>query len=136
VATVAGGIAILPVTANSTVIFGLNFIPRVETQPVKTQLPNGTSIGRKKRIIDVNVSLVDTTFIEVGTNGSKPQFVPFKNLGDDLLDSSLESFAFTGSKRIPGQFGWVDEASVVITQSIPGKMTVRAITKTIATTSS
>ena len=62
--------------------------------------------------------------------------MPFKNLGDDLLDSSLENFSFTGNKKIPGQFNWVDEASVVITQSIPGKMTVRAVIKTVATTSS
>lgn len=135
-AVVSGGIAILPVTANSSVIYGLNFIPRVETQGVKTQLPNGTSIGRKKRIIAINISLVDTTNIEVGTNNEKVQSIPFRTLGDDLLDASLDSFAFTGNKKVGGLTGWVDEASVVITQLVPGKMTVRSVTKTVATTSS
>jgi len=135
-ATVTAGIAILPVTANSEVIYGLNFVPRVETQGVKTRLPNGTSAGTKKRIIEVDLSLFETTNVEVGANGNAPSPLFFRNLNEDLLDSPLSDFEFTGNKEISGINGWVKNASVVIQQSTPGKLTVRALTWQVATQNS
>ncbi len=135
-ATVTGGVAILPVTANIDVVYGLNFVPRVETQGVKTRLPNGTSAGTKKRILDVDLSLFETTNVEVGANGNEPSPLFFRRLNDDLLDSPLSDFEFTGNKEISGINGWVKNASVVIQQSTPGKLTVRALTWQVATQNS
>jgi hypothetical protein len=135
-ATVSSGIAVLPVTANSEVVYGLNFVPRVETQGVKTRLPNGTSAGTKKRILDVDLSLFETTNVEVGANGNDPTPLFFRNLNEDLLDSPLSDFEFTGNKEITGIEGWVKNASVVIQQSTPGKLTVRALTWQVATQNS
>jgi len=135
-ATVSGGVVVLPVTANSEVIYGLNFVVKVETQPVKTRLPNGTSAGTKKRIIEVDLSLFETTNVEVGANGNAPSPLFFRNLNKDLLDSPLSDFEFTGNKDISGITGWVKNASVVIQQSTPGKLTVRALTWQVATQNS
>ena len=135
-ATVTGGIAILPVTANIDVIYGLNFVVRVESQGVKTRLPNGTSAGTKKRILEVDLSLFETTNVEVGANGNEPSPLFFRNLNEDLLDSPLSDFEFTGNKEISGITGWVKNASVVIQQSTPGKLTVRALSWQVATKNS
>lgn len=131
-APVSGGSVTLPVAANSEVILGLNFVPLLETMPVVNQLPDGTSIGRKKRIIDIELGLVNTTNVEVSANGGPFVPVVFKNLGDNLLDVSLFNQAFTGIKRVTGLKGWVREASLIIRQSEPGKLTISSIKKVVA----
>ncbi len=131
-ATVSGGSVILPKVANAQVILGLIFIPRVKTMPAIIRLKDGTSVGRKKRIVEVEVGLVETTNLELGANNDNVQPVIFKNLGDNLLNVPLFDLAFTGTKRIKGQRGWGYEVQVVLTQSVPGKLTVTSLKMVVA----
>lgn len=104
---------------------GLNHVPTVRSMPVEQDLQEGTSIGRKKRIIDATLELKDTTYIEV--NGNR---VSFRKFGPDLLDQPPTKF--TGRVTEEGILGYDDKAILTITQSRPGFMDMLGVAITVA----
>ena len=116
----ASGEATLDRDAEDYYEIGLNFVPEVVTMPVEPELPEGTRLGKKKRICEVTVQLKDTNGLHV--NG---QMINFRRFGSALLDEAVP--LFTGRKRIRGFKGWSLQAQVTITQPRPGSMHVLAL---------
>ncbi len=104
---------------------GINHIPTVKSMPVEQDLQEGSSIGRKKRIIEATLELKDTTYIEV--NGNR---VSFRQFGPDLLDQPPPKF--TGRVTEEGILGYDDKAILTITQSRPGYMDMLGVAIRVA----
>ncbi len=111
---------------------GLDFTPRilVRTMPIDANLPEGTIIGQKKRVVSVTLKLKDTEHLNVGIPNFPTNQVPFRSLGSDLLDVPLTPF--TGEKKVEGMLGFTDEGQIEITQSVPAEMTVLGLAQRVA----
>ena len=111
---------------------GLDFTPRilVRTMPVDANLPEGTIIGQKKRVVSVTLKLKDTEHLNVGIPNFPTNQVPFRNLGSNLLDVPLTPF--TGEKKVEGMLGYTDEGQIEITQSVPADMTVLGLAQRVS----
>lgn len=91
---------------------GLQFTPTLTTMPAEPRIQAGSRVGFKKRIVQINAMVKDTKHLTV--NG---QEVPFRRLGDQLLDQAVT--AFTGTKRVPGLLGYSREAQITISRTVP-----------------
>lgn len=121
----ASGEATLARDAEDYYEVGFNFVPEVVTMPVEPELPEGTRLGKKKRIPEITLQLKDTNSLVVqGRN------VPFRRFGASLLDQSVPRF--TGRKRLKGFKGWSLQAQITITQPRPGYMDVLALSAKVS----
>ena len=78
--------------------------------PVETQLPSGTIIGMKKRILEATLILYLTENITL--NGSDVSVETFPvTLGSNNI--------FTGKKRIMPLMGYDNQGQITISQSAP-----------------
>lgn len=128
--TVSGGIVTLAESCDGLASeVGLAFpdgTPLIRTMPVEGNLPEGTIIGKKKRIVDATFKIKDTKhFVVNATN-----VVLFRKFGSGLLDQPLPSF--TGEKKVEGLLGYSDEGSLDITQDVPVDMTILGIAQRVA----
>ena len=94
---------------------GFNHVPDVISMPIEQDFQEGTSIGRKKRIVEATLELKNTTYIEV--NGNR---VSFRKFGPNILDQPPPKF--TGRVTEEGILGYDDNALLRITQTRPGYM--------------
>jgi hypothetical protein len=92
----------------------------VRTLTAEEALPEGTQMGRKKRIVDCTVRMRDSSHVIV--NGNE---VPFRAFGASLLDVAPPSF--TGDKRVPSILGWSEQGSVRVSQNLPLPLNVLAL---------
>lgn len=124
---VAGNSIHLPVPA-------LNVTVGSWRPPVVTTLPPPRDIGpnivlkRKARIHTVHLSLLDTTSVAIATNGGKPSDIDLLRYGAARADVPELEQPFSGVIKISGLTGFRDEPSVTITQTRPGRLTVRSLT--------
>jgi hypothetical protein len=89
----------------------------LKTLPVEEQLPDGTMMGKKRRIVNLSLRLHETQGIVV--NGNR---LSFQNFGDVLLDQPPPEF--TGVKNIRGLLGWDYDGAVVMGDTTETKATV------------
>lgn len=89
----------------------------VETLPIELDLPSGTTLGKKRRIVNMSVRLHSTSALIVKGNR-----LTFQQFGGGLLDQAVEPF--TGVKTIRGLLGWDRDGSVVVggDQSLPASV--------------
>tara|TARA_R110000744_G_scaffold326330_4_gene432092 strand:- start:6140 stop:8302 length:2163 start_codon:yes stop_codon:yes gene_type:complete len=123
----AGGVLTFARSASDGWEAGLRFAPAdddypdlvwvVKTLPVEVELPNGASLGRKRRIVNVSMRLHNTSAISM--NGKE---ISFQQFGENLLDKKLS--AFTGVKNIRGLLGWGFDGSIVLGSSRSLKATI------------
>lgn len=114
------GVATLPRDAEEYYEAGLNFVPTVISMPVEPELPEGTRLGKKKRIPEITLQLKDTNALRV-----QGRTIPFRKFGAMVLDEAPP--LFTGRKRLTGFKGWSMQAQVTIDQPRPGSMNVLAM---------
>tara|TARA_R100001443_G_scaffold114794_1_gene131313 strand:+ start:75 stop:2066 length:1992 start_codon:yes stop_codon:yes gene_type:complete len=108
--TVSSGAVTVDEAPATYIELGLNYTPTITTMPIETQLPSGTIVGMKKRILEATLILYLTENITL--NGS---------------DVSLETFPvtlgtnknYTGKKRIMPLMGYDDQGQLTISQSAP-----------------
>jgi len=79
----------------------------VKTLPVEIQLPEGATLGRKRRIVNISVRLRETSALTLNQS-----VIPFQSFGSGLLDQTIEPF--TGVKHIRGLLGWDYEGCITI----------------------
>lgn len=79
----------------------------VKTLPIEVELPDGASLGRKRRVVNVSMRLHNTSAMSMN---EKP--VAFQQFGENLLDQKVTPF--TGVKQIRGLLGWDYDGSVVL----------------------
>ena len=88
----------------------------VQTLPADILLAEGTTMGKKKRVVSCTVRFVDTQGFYLQNN-----FVPFRNL-PAVLDRPIP--LQTGEKELRGLLGWDNFGQIKITQKEPLAMTV------------
>ena len=106
------GVATFTRSSASNYEMGLPFSITIKTMPVEPQLKSGGVKGFKKRILQVNAEVHETKSMSVNN-----QLVPFRQFGENVLDSSVTSF--TGLKQIGPLLGFDYEGSITISQSVP-----------------
>lgn len=101
------------------------FIWVIRTLPFETQLPDGASMGRKRRVVSADVRVSETTDLTVnGTN------LPFKEFGLDALDNPIEPF--TGVKRARGFLGWDYDGQVIMGSTVSTQATVLGLAYSVS----
>lgn len=113
----AGGISLnTPATA---IRIGLWTAPFATDTPFQPEEEQQRPMARKKRVFGVDVSVKDTTSLAIAANGNAA--VPL------VLNE-----ATTGVIATEGWPGFTETAQLILTQTRPGRMLVRAVKKRIA----
>ena len=105
-------------TASTTsFVAGLDYTVTAKTMPAEPTLSSGSVQGFKKRIIQVDAIVNGTQNMTI--NG---QQVPFRNLGENVLDKPVDPF--TGIKTVHGLLGYSGTGQITVSQNVPLAMTV------------
>jgi hypothetical protein len=94
---------------------GLGFDVEIRTMPQEPNLPTGTSLGVKKRIIRVDALVKDSQSMAI--NGTT---VPFTAYGTTPLDAPVP--LVTGLKTVHGILGYSETGQISVTQPYPLKL--------------
>lgn len=97
----------------------------IRTMPVEPNLPDGSKVGIKKRILEATLVLINTTGIQVND-----EFVAFQQFGSSLLDEAIAPYS--GNKTVEGITGWDEYGQLDIGQPYPQKMLLAAIKQKVA----
>lgn len=97
----------------------------VRTLPFETQLQDGASMGRKRRVVNADVRLYETSALNV--NG---QEIAFREFGPDVLDTPLAPY--TGVKRARGFLGWDYDGQVILGSDVSTKATVLGLAYSVS----
>jgi hypothetical protein len=121
----AGGTITLAQPATKVHI-GLPYVSQMKSLPVTPPDPEGTSVGKLKRIPTVAIRFVRTSGGElaVGPDGASFDPIIFRK-GGDALDTASE--AFSGIVNTVLETGWAEDVFVWIRQSLPLPQTIAAI---------
>ncbi|MCK4784669.1 MAG: hypothetical protein KAV87_13025 [Desulfobacteraceae bacterium] len=133
--TVTGGEINLPIEAQNSYQLGLEF-PQiegeedgvnvlVETLPSDVLLKEGTTMGKKKRVVTCAVRFVDTQGFYL-----QNRQVPFRNL-PEVLDVPIP--LQSGDKELKGLLGWNGFGQIKVTQKEPLAMTVLGLAYDLST---
>jgi len=133
--TVVGGSITLPEEAQSSYQLGIPF-PDIEgeeagtnvlvqTLPADVLLPEGSRMGKKKRIPSCTVRFVDTQGFYL-----QNILVPFRNL-PEVLDVAIP--LQSGQKELRGLLGWDEFGQIKVTQKEPLAMTVLGMAYDLST---
>lgn len=130
-----GGVLTFPRTATTSYQLGLSF-PVVEdetvnqvlirTLPADLLLPEGSTMGKKKRIVNVSGRVVDTQVFLINGN-----LVPFRQFGSSLLDVPI--IPIDAEVEIRGIAGYTRKGQIDISQTQPFAMTFLGLAYDIAT---
>jgi hypothetical protein len=113
--------------AASKITFGFNYLSRAKTLRIAQGQPDGTGIGRKKNIVMVNVDVMETGYLEVGSPSARELQVKVGLRGVlDEMDTSppLHDGIF------PYRFdrSWKDGGQIVMQTDKPLPATIRSVT--------
>lgn len=97
----------------------------VKTLPIEIELQDGSSMGRKRRIVNVSVRLHNTTAIQLNGN-----VISLQQFGENLLDHSVTPF--TGVKNVRGLLGRNYNGSVVLGSKKSLKATVLGLSYAVS----
>lgn len=125
--TVAGGAIALPI-ACSAVTVGTFCPPRIDTLPMPRNIAPNLVLKRAARIHSVKISVMDTTSIAISTNGKPLQEIDLRRYGQPADVAEL-NWGFTGEITVRGLTGYADEPYLTISQTRPGRLTVRSFTR-------
>jgi len=109
------------------ITFGLNYESRAKTLPIAQGQPDGTGIGRRKNIIQANIDVMETGYLEAGSPSARELQVKVGLRGvSDPMDTSppLHDGIFT----YRFDRSWRDRGQVVMKTDKPLPATVRSIT--------
>ena len=101
-----------------TIEAGLEFLPRIETQPLNISLNNGPNAAQKKRIARVAIKIFESNGILIN--------------GERIADKTIAINQFNPPEPITGferiyLHGWSLEATVTVTQQEPMNMQILAL---------
>lgn len=97
----------------------------IRTLPFETQLQDGASMGRKRRVVTADVRLYQTTALTI--NGTE---IAFREFGIDALDTPIAPY--TGVKRTRGFLGWDFDGQVIMGSDLSTKATVLGLAYSVS----
>ncbi len=124
--TVTGGQITLPIPA-ATGTVGIWRPPVATTLPLPRERAENVVVKRKGRIHTIKIDVEDTTSLAVQANGGRVFDIDLTRYGIEANKPELEQ-GVTGTITISGLTGWSDLPQITITQTRPGRLTVRSIT--------
>lgn len=116
--TVTSGSITLDDYVNKVVV-GLGYVCDIETMPLEPGKQDGTSRGKRKKIIAAYVSFFESAGGYMGTNEN--DIMPV-----DYTATTVPTM-FTGEKRLDLHSDWTEKSGVFIRQSDPLPMTVLSV---------
>lgn len=121
----SGGAITLPVAATSITV-GRWTAPRAITLPYWFQVAERFVTVKRGRIFGATLALEDTTSLAVSANGGKVFEIDLLKYG---LTADVGELAqgFTGQITLRGFTGYVDNPQFLITQTRPGRLTVKSV---------
>jgi len=136
VETDGAGAVVFRRPAESFYVAGLRFpvaVPEVHptftwlirTLPFEAQLQDGASMGRKRRVVNADVRLYQTSALTV--NG---QEIAFREFGLDALDTPIAPY--TGVKRSRGFLGWDYDGQVLLGSDVSTQATVLGLAYSVS----
>lgn len=102
--------------------------PLATTLPLPRERAQGVVVKRKGRIHTIHLDLEDTTSLAVSANGGKAFEIDLARYGGFAEGVPELQQGFTGTIKLSGFAGWSDLPKLTITQTRPGRLTVRSIT--------
>jgi len=84
----------------------------IETMPIEVDLQDGSSVGKKKRVVQATVMLEETSHAEVQKNK-----ITIRRIGIDPLNAAIPKRSENLS--INGLLGWDDEIEISVGQTLP-----------------
>ena len=124
IVTVSGGGTVTIEEEAEDIVVGLNYARTITDLPVDLMLPDGTSIGKKKRVVRVLLRVHES--VDVVIDGQR---VYLRNVNDDLSETPT---AKTGQYQFR-MLGWNLDGTVTIEQELPLKLTILSMLKWVLT---
>ena len=110
-----------------TCLVGLPFTSLVVPEQFQRDLQEGTSAGRRMRIVNLNLKIYNSQGGEYSADGVRWFNLPTRRTGD-LMDAPLAPYS--GYERVSLAGNWRDGADFYIRQSLPMPLTVVAVVGT------
>ena len=123
VRTVSSGDVTLSFESNLAVM-GLGYNSRMQTLRLEGGSQDGTSQGKPKRIHGITVRLLNTVGLDVGTNSSNIETIPFR---DSSMAASVAVPLFTGDKEVEFTGTFFENDKVYLSQNQALPCTILAI---------
>lgn len=123
--TVSGGAIATGVPGGHTAQVGLWQPPVYESMPFWRLVANDEILERPAQIKTLTLNVIDTESVAVGVNGRPAREVALARADDDLGQAPPP---LTGTISLAGLIGVAEGPTVVITQTRPGRLTVRDYT--------
>ena len=121
--TVTSGAISLDRSATSVKV-GLNYTSLLQTMRLNAGSQDGTSQGKTKRIYDITVRMFETIGVEVGSNLSDMERIPFRNSAD-LMDEGIPPF--TGDKQVEFRGNYETDGFIYVRQTQPLPFTILSL---------
>lgn len=130
--TVSGGEITLPAAVTGTVRVGTWRAPLATDPPVNLTMETRQRHARMKRVNRAEISVHETTSLAIRANDGDAINLPLRSNAGTIADEGPLARPFTGRVEAEGMHGFTDHGQVTLTQTYPGRLTVRALTKTVA----
>jgi hypothetical protein len=121
--TVASGAVALTFPATTAAV-GYSYTSSMQTMRLEAGSADGTSQGKPKRIHGITMRIYETVGIEVGSNASNADSIPFRD-SSMAMDQAVP--LFTGDKDIEFPGGYDNDDRIFVRQNQPLPMTVLAL---------
>lgn len=130
--TVSGGQITLPKILTAAVRVGFWSAPFADDPGVSLEQETGQRQARLKRINRAEISVVETTSLAIQCNDGPVFNLPLQSNAQTTTDMGPLAQPVTGRIEAEGMHGFNKTGRMRVTQTFPGRMTVRSVTKTIA----
>jgi len=121
--TVSSGAITLDRSAKSVKV-GLAFTSLLQTMRLDAGSQDGTSQGKTKRIFDITVRMFETIGIEVGSDLSDMERIPFRSSAN-LMDEGIPPF--TGDKEVEFRGNYETDGFIFVRQTQPLPFTILSL---------
>lgn len=127
---VSGGSITLP-EAVTSVRVGTWIAPLATDPEVSLTDETKTRMARLKRVNRAEMSVLETTSLAISCNDGPVIDVPLRSNDDTYFDEGPLARPFTGKAEAEGMHGFTDHGRLTLTQTYPGYLTVRSVTKSV-----
>ena len=99
----------------------------VRDMPIEPNLPDGTVVGQRKRVVSAAITVNDTRQFKFRANGGTAKTINGRKIGAELLD--LPPPVFSATVEVEGLLGWTDRGLTEVMQDGPGPLTLLGVTR-------
>lgn len=130
-APVSGGAAVFGEALSGSVRLGSWIAPYAVDPPVYIEPETGRRQARLKRVNRLLLSLFNTTSVAIRANGGEAQNLSMVNNDALIMGEGPLARPFTGQAEAEGMHGFTVDGQSTVTQTFPGSLTVRRVSKDI-----